>query len=246
MSQHQVVSRKTPIGTLRLSPQWHSQLALFPLKRHDFTQEKTREHLAQLLQEIGAERTSLPPFQFHQELAHRVNSGRATDSQQWRVHLGDDDDSFMQGVVVVERPGTHARTHAVLVHSGGGDAAAQLHAFVLANPTMTVGELIDRPEYALAEQYAVRNARRIAALIGGAFTTAGIATVMDVEPDRATHRPHPQIAAEPLAVPSHHVAYNCFDTVNLSSEGRNGTWTLRVQDAAAIDTGRIDSWTLNL
>ena len=35
-------------------------------------------------------------------------------------------------------------------------------------------------------------------------------------------------------------------TVNLSSEVRNGTWTLRVQDAAAIDTGRIDSWTLNL
>jgi subtilisin family serine protease/subtilisin-like proprotein convertase family protein len=35
-------------------------------------------------------------------------------------------------------------------------------------------------------------------------------------------------------------------TVNLSSEARNGTWTLRVQDAAAIDVGRIDSWTLNL
>ena len=35
-------------------------------------------------------------------------------------------------------------------------------------------------------------------------------------------------------------------TVNLSSEVRNGTWTLRVQDAATADTGRIDSWTLTL
>jgi uncharacterized delta-60 repeat protein len=35
-------------------------------------------------------------------------------------------------------------------------------------------------------------------------------------------------------------------TTNLSSEPATGTWRLRVQDAAAADTGRIDSWTLNL
>ncbi|HET8661998.1 MAG TPA: proprotein convertase P-domain-containing protein [Micromonosporaceae bacterium] len=35
-------------------------------------------------------------------------------------------------------------------------------------------------------------------------------------------------------------------TVNLSSEVRNGTWTLRVQDAAAADVGYINSWTVNL
>nr|WP_255364672.1 proprotein convertase P-domain-containing protein [Alloactinosynnema sp. L-07] len=35
-------------------------------------------------------------------------------------------------------------------------------------------------------------------------------------------------------------------TVNLSGEAKNGTWKLRVQDAAAVDTGRIDSWTLTL
>jgi subtilisin-like proprotein convertase family protein len=35
-------------------------------------------------------------------------------------------------------------------------------------------------------------------------------------------------------------------TVNLSSEVANGTWKLRVQDAAAADVGYIDSWTLNL
>ncbi|HCT78269.1 MAG TPA: hypothetical protein DGT23_17170, partial [Micromonosporaceae bacterium] len=35
-------------------------------------------------------------------------------------------------------------------------------------------------------------------------------------------------------------------TVNLSSEARNGTWTLRVQDAEANDTGYINTWTLTL
>jgi Zn-dependent metalloprotease len=35
-------------------------------------------------------------------------------------------------------------------------------------------------------------------------------------------------------------------TVNLSSEAANGTWTLRVRDAASLDTGRIDTWTLTL
>ncbi|GAB3827088.1 M4 family metallopeptidase [Dactylosporangium cerinum] len=35
-------------------------------------------------------------------------------------------------------------------------------------------------------------------------------------------------------------------SVNLSSEAANGTWTLRVRDAASLDTGRIDTWTLTL
>ena len=35
-------------------------------------------------------------------------------------------------------------------------------------------------------------------------------------------------------------------TVNLSSEVRNGTWRLQVRDAASLDTGFIDTWTLNL
>jgi Zn-dependent metalloprotease/subtilisin-like proprotein convertase family protein len=35
-------------------------------------------------------------------------------------------------------------------------------------------------------------------------------------------------------------------TVNLTSETRNGTWNLRVQDTASLDTGYINSWTLTL
>ncbi|MEV4417807.1 M4 family metallopeptidase, partial [Catellatospora sp. NPDC049609] len=33
---------------------------------------------------------------------------------------------------------------------------------------------------------------------------------------------------------------------NLSTEAANGTWTLRVRDAATADTGRIDTWSLTL
>ena len=32
--------------------------------------------------------------------------------------------------------------------------------------------------------------------------------------------------------------------MNLSSEAANGTWRLRVRDAASADTGYINSWTL--
>ncbi|GIE36566.1 zinc metalloprotease [Actinoplanes italicus] len=35
-------------------------------------------------------------------------------------------------------------------------------------------------------------------------------------------------------------------TTNLSSEAANGTWNLRVQDAASADTGYINTWTLTL
>jgi len=35
-------------------------------------------------------------------------------------------------------------------------------------------------------------------------------------------------------------------TVNLSSETANGTWNLRVRDAASGDTGKIDSWKITL
>ena len=37
---------------------------------------------------------------------------------------------------------------------------------------------------------------------------------------------------------------NTTYTVNLSTEALNGTWTLRVNDNAAGDTGFLDSWSL--
>jgi len=35
-------------------------------------------------------------------------------------------------------------------------------------------------------------------------------------------------------------------TVNLSSETANGTWNLRVRDAATQDTGYVNSWKISL
>jgi len=60
------------------------------------------------------------------------------------------------------------------------------------------------------------------------------------------------IAPDGTAYVLHNRAGGSADNINttytrdLSSEARNGTWTLRVQDAATLDTGKIDSWTLTL
>ena len=35
-------------------------------------------------------------------------------------------------------------------------------------------------------------------------------------------------------------------TVNLASQAPNGTWTLRVVDAASADTGTLNRWSLSL
>jgi subtilisin-like proprotein convertase family protein len=35
-------------------------------------------------------------------------------------------------------------------------------------------------------------------------------------------------------------------TVNLSGKAANGTWTLKVQDRYARDTGYVDTWTLTV
>jgi len=39
---------------------------------------------------------------------------------------------------------------------------------------------------------------------------------------------------------------NTTYSANVSGEAANGTWTLRVQDVASIDTGRIDTWSLTV
>jgi len=60
------------------------------------------------------------------------------------------------------------------------------------------------------------------------------------------------VAPDGSAYPLHNRAGGSTDnidqtyTVDLSSEPANGTWKLRIQDAAAADIGRIDSWTITL
>jgi subtilisin-like proprotein convertase family protein len=39
---------------------------------------------------------------------------------------------------------------------------------------------------------------------------------------------------------------NTTYSANVSGEAANGTWTLRVQDVASADTGRIDTWSLTV
>jgi subtilisin-like proprotein convertase family protein len=60
------------------------------------------------------------------------------------------------------------------------------------------------------------------------------------------------VAPDGTAYPLHNRSGGSSDninqtyTVDLSSETSNGTWKLRVNDNAANDVGRIDSWSLNL
>jgi len=70
-------------------------------------------------------------------------------------------------------------------------------------------------------------------------TFIGDLVVTLVAPDASTYVLHNRVGGSTDNI-------NQTYTVNLSSEVRNGTWTLRVQDAASADVGRIDSWTLTL
>ncbi|WP_368050636.1 S8 family serine peptidase [Micromonospora sp. C28SCA-DRY-2] len=60
------------------------------------------------------------------------------------------------------------------------------------------------------------------------------------------------VAPDGSTYPLHNRTGNSTDnldqiyTVDLSGEVSNGTWHLRIQDAAAVDTGYLDRWTLNL
>ena len=60
------------------------------------------------------------------------------------------------------------------------------------------------------------------------------------------------IAPDGSSYPLHNRAGGSADdinqtyTVNVSAKPANGTWKLRVQDAAGGDVGRIDSWTVSL
>lgn len=61
-----------------------------------------------------------------------------------------------------------------------------------------------------------------------------------VAPDGSTYRLKNSSSSD--SADNVHATY----TVNLSSEARNGTWRLKVQDVYRYDTGYIDTWTLRL
>ena len=70
-------------------------------------------------------------------------------------------------------------------------------------------------------------------------TYIGDLVVTLVAPDGSTHVLHNRAGGSADNIDQTY-------TVDLSSEPANGTWTLRVQDAAAADVGRIDAWSINL
>jgi hypothetical protein len=71
-------------------------------------------------------------------------------------------------------------------------------------------------------------------------TWRGDLVIDAVAPDGSTYRLKNSSSSD--SADNVHVTY----TVNLSSEARNGTWRLKVQDIYSYDTGYIDSWTLTI
>lgn len=237
--QARVCARDLRLGATSFNPKWHEQQLFVPLLLTHIAPEEARARISAMLAEHSDEQTRRPQYDLPAEAAaHRTalarDTPRTTDAAQWRVHFGDDDDEHhVQGIVRVEEPVSSVRKYGVVVTSGGGPAATALHSFVLAHPEMTVGELLHTPEYRLSAEYASRNARRIAALIGGALTAAGLETVMPCEPDRRDFQPHEQIASEMLACPTLHVTHNCFDEHGLPPQLR----TPGVRDEVFYRTG---------
>jgi subtilisin-like proprotein convertase family protein len=102
----------------------------------------------------------------------------------------------------------------------------------------------------VAHSPTVRRRRDLSGCAGNASTTATVEThilhtyigdllVTLIAPDDSTYPLHNRAGGSTDNVDQTY-------TLDLSSEQRNGTWKLRVQDAAAADVGRIDSWTINL
>ena len=67
----------------------------------------------------------------------------------------------------------------------------------------------------------------------------GDLTVDIIAPDGSSYRVHHRTGGSADNI---HQTY----TVNLSTEPRNGTWRLRLQDHARLDAGHLDSWTVTL
>jgi hypothetical protein len=108
----------------------------------------------------------------------------------------------------------------------------------------------NRSDFRIADLSTVESPLRISGCAGNASATAtvqvqiahtfiGDLVVTLVAPDGSTYVLHNRTGGSTDDIDQTY-------TVNLSSEPADGTWRLRVRDAAPADVGRIDSWTIAL
>lgn len=186
-----VVSANQPAAAaLGESTQWFSITATVPIK--GINAAVAQEKLASLCANLSANDGSQPAhFNFTDELTHRLSTRSSTDRSEWRVELDRSPTSPM-GLFRAARVGQEVGVvqavpeYKVALRVNSTIASDAVNAYIKQNPELTVGELEKSAVYALANDYAVRNARRIAALIGASLTERPVSAVMSAVPDLAT------------------------------------------------------------
>jgi len=119
------------------------------------------------------------------------------------------------------------------------------------NPSgSTCAPVTNGTDYAISDNATVESPVTVSGCTGNASTTSKVAVTIQhtyigdlkvdlVAPDGSVYVLHNRSGGSADNI-------NQTYTVNLSSEVRNGTWKLRVNDNAYFDTGKIDTWTLTL
>ena len=222
----------TPLGQCKFSPNWHEQLVAAPLRVAPTDHGATREAISALLGELARD---VHPFDVGTEVAQRA-AGQTRDAEHWTVHLGDEDDNHSAGIVRSDPLHGGDGRFWVVARTGGGAPARSLHTFVLSNPTMTVGELLQAPAYTVARDYAERNARRIGALIAGALTTGPLGSVVAADRDPIAVS-HDGAAPPPLLVPTVHHTFNAFSARGLPVDSKPGSVLYLGSEACSATTG---------
>jgi len=208
-----VLSPATKLGDYRFAPNWHEQMVAVRLAVAPTDQVATHKAISELLGELAHDNQ---PFDWRAEVTHRTN-GQRIDAERWTPSFGEENDVRSAGIVHADANLGGDGGFYVVARTGGGAASRALNTFVLDNPNMTVGELMQRPEYRVAEEYASRNARRICALIAGALTTGAVSTLIKTEPDLMAARGSSNVAAPVLAVPTVHHTYNTLTASNVGA-----------------------------
>lgn len=239
-----IVTRKTPIGTLTLAPEWFDQLHATRVAVRPADLPTCRANVARLAAEMAA---NVQPFDYLAEV-ERCRLGRTQDTAPWSVSIGDENDTRASGVTVTSNI-THGGNGQfwVVVNTSGGEPARRLHAFALSHPELTVEQFVATPEYRVAEHWSRRNAQRLGALIAGAIDVdRPLSQIIACAPDVHASPPTENVGMEMLATPTHAVTFNRFElerlpTVIRRHEGGQGALYLRREAnmAAATDVVKI-------
>jgi hypothetical protein len=205
-----IVTRKTPLEALTLSPEWFEQLHAVRLNVRPADLASCRASVARLAAQIAAD---VQPFDYLAEVERHRTGRSAQDTAPWTVTIGDENDTRASGITVTSNV-THGGNgqYWVVVNTSGGEPARRLHEFALANPKMSVERFVATPEYAVAEHWARRNAQRLAALIAGAIDVdRPLEQIVRVTPDIHAATPAENYGRELLAVPTHSAVFNRFE-----------------------------------